>query len=162
VLRGIGVGADILSWAVGLQDENETIRFAARLASVLKAGDVVALSGQLGAGKTSLARGIIRAIAGADIEVPSPTFTLVQEYRELAPPVVHYDLYRVRDAGELVELGLGEADRDALVLLEWPERAEGMLLKEALSIELAGGERGRLATIAGGAGWSSRLGDLRL
>lgn len=155
------MGSDTLSWAVGLQDENETTRFATRLAPVLMAGDVVALSGQLGAGKTSIARGIIRAIAGADIEVPSPTFTLAQEYRELAPAVVHYDLYRVRDPGELLELGLGEADRDALVLVEWPERAEGVISTAALSIDLAGMGRGRLATITGGAGWSGRLGDIR-
>lgn len=156
------MGSDNLEWAVGLRDEEETTRFAARLAPVLEAGDIVALSGSLGAGKTTLARGIIRAIAGADIEVPSPTFTLAQEYRELAPPVVHYDLYRLRDSGELAELGLGEADRDALVLVEWPERAEGLISTEALSIELAEEGRGRLAIVTGGARWFDRLGDRRL
>ncbi|MHA1560079.1 MAG: tRNA (adenosine(37)-N6)-threonylcarbamoyltransferase complex ATPase subunit type 1 TsaE [Alphaproteobacteria bacterium] len=155
------MGSDELSWAVGLQDENATTRFATKLAPVLKAGDVVALSGQLGAGKTSLARGIIRAIAGTNIDVPSPTFSLAQEYRELAPPVVHYDLYRLRGAGELAELGFGEVDRDAIALVEWPERAEGMMPPQTLSIDLVGRRGGRLATITGGAVWSGRLRGLR-
>lgn len=151
------MGSSELSRTVVLRNEEETTRFAARLAAVLEVGDVVALSGFLGAGKTTLARGIIRAIAGADIEVPSPTFTLAQEYRELAPPIVHYDLYRLHDSGELAELGFGEADRDALVLVEWPERAEGLITKEALSIDLAVEELGRSAIITGGEHWSTRL-----
>ena len=140
-----------------LEDEAATNRLATELAGILAAGDVVALSGELGAGKTSLARAIIGAIAGEAIEVPSPTFTLVQEYRDLAIPVVHYDLYRLHAPEDLMEIGFGEADRDALVLVEWPERAAGRLPPNTLSVALAIDGEGRAATIAGGGALLERL-----
>ena len=147
------MGSDVRSWTIGLPDEAATMRFAASLAPYLRAGDVVGLTGELGSGKTTIARGIIRALAGAEIEVPSPTFTLAQEYRDLVPPVMHYDLYRLRNSGELAEIGLGEVDRDALVLVEWPQRAEGMIA-QTLSIDLVAAPQGRLATVKGDEVWS--------
>src|SRR3954453_4985880 len=112
------------AWDVPLPDEAATHRFARFLAGELKPGDIVALSGDLGAGKTTLARAIIRALAGDEtLEVPSPTFTLIQSYDTPRGPVVRADLYRVNDPEELRELGFEEASEAGIVLVEWPERA---------------------------------------
>lgn len=122
--------------AVTLGDERATRRLAIDLASVLKPGDTVTLSGDLGAGKSTLARALIRHVAGdARLEVPSPTFTLVQSYA-LRIPIVHADLYRVSDPGELAELGLDETGDHAIVLIEWPDRAEGLLPADRIDISL--------------------------
>ena len=105
-----------------LDNEAATHRLAVELSAMLRGGDVVTLSGGLGAGKTTFARALIRHLAGdAALEVPSPTFTLVQAYALPRLTVVHADFYRVADASELAELGLDDAD--ALTLVEWPERA---------------------------------------
>jgi tRNA threonylcarbamoyladenosine biosynthesis protein TsaE len=104
-----------------LADEDATTRLGAELASAARGGDVIALSGPLGVGKTALARGLLSAL-GHEGEVPSPSFALVQPYEALDPPVWHVDLYRIEDASEIEELGL-ESAADALLLVEWPERA---------------------------------------
>src|SRR5688500_19867901 len=112
------------SFSIVLPNEHATRRLAADVASILKAGDLVTLSGDLGAGKTAFARALIRHLANDDtLEVPSPTFTLVQTYALPRFPVVHADLYRVGQASELAELGVDEAAEDSVVLLEWPDRA---------------------------------------
>ncbi len=122
-----------------LPDEAATARLAADLALVLKQGDVVALSGDLGAGKTHFARAFIRALAGDPaLEVPSPTYTLAQVY-ETRPKVTHFDLYRLGDESELDELGFEEAVETGLVLVEWPERAPDTLASASLHIELTDG-----------------------
>lgn len=106
-----------------LEDEAATIELGEDLALALKAGDCVGLSGDLGAGKSTFARALLRAMADdAALEVPSPTFTLVQSY-ELRIPVAHFDLYRLGDASELDELGFDEALSEGICLVEWPERA---------------------------------------
>ena len=106
-----------------LADDAATARLGEDLAAAARPGDVFALSGDLGAGKTTLARGFIRAMADApDLDVPSPTFTIVQSYPARIP-VHHFDLYRLTDPGELDELGLDEAVADGIALIEWPERA---------------------------------------
>ena len=98
-------------------------RFAAFLALLLKPGDVVALSGELGAGKTTLARDVIRAVLDDDaLEIPSPTFSLVQGYPDGRLPLVHIDCYRMETADELQEIGLDDALKDGAALIEWPER----------------------------------------
>lgn len=107
---------------------------AARLAALLRLGDIVALSGDLGAGKTTFARGVLRGLGWAG-EVPSPTFTLVQPY-DTTPEVWHVDLYRLNDAVEADALGLFETD--AALLIEWPERLGARLPPEALRLQLAG------------------------
>ena len=108
------------SFSVALPDEHATRRLVVDIANSLKAGDLVTLSGDLGAGKTTFARAVIRHLAGDHrLEVPSPTFTLVQTYALPRFTVVHGDLYRVSDPGELIELGFEDAG-DAAVLLEWP------------------------------------------
>ncbi len=118
-------------------DEAGLGRVGAALAGLLRPGDVVALSGELGAGKTTLARAILRALGHAG-EVPSPTFALVQPYPDLSPPVWHVDLYRLRTPEEADALGLEEALAAGALLIEWPERLGGRLWPEALRLVLAG------------------------
>lgn len=128
----------------------------------MRPGDLVALEGDLGAGKSELARAVIRALAGAEIEVPSPSFTLVQHYDLPAFPVVHADLYRLADPEEVGELGLDDALRTGALLVEWPERAEDLLPADRLTIRLAvtdGSDR-RTAVIEAGPSWRDRLADL--
>ena len=126
-------------------DEAALRGVGARLASVLRAGDVIALSGDLGAGKTTLARAILEAL-GHRGEVPSPTFTLVQTYPDLAVPVAHADLYRLESAAEAEPLALDDWLLDGALLLEWPERLGDMIWRERLWLRLdgAGGPDRRL------------------
>ena len=143
-----------------LADDAATARLGAIIAGALAPGDMVGLAGGLGAGKTALARAIIRHLAAAPIEVPSPTFTLVQEYRELPVPVLHYDLYRIDTAADLAEIGLAEPDRSAVHLVEWPEKAGSLIPPDALLVSLAIDGSGRRAEVTGGDDWRMRLGDL--
>lgn len=126
-----------------------TEAFGARLASQLRAGDVVALFGDLGAGKTTLTRGLLRGL-GFEGDVGSPTFPIVQTYEELCPPLWHVDLYRIEDPSEIDELALDEALEDSVLVIEWPERLGGSLWKHALRLHLVaaeGGVRALTATI---------------
>ncbi|ANM14995.1 aminoglycoside phosphotransferase protein [Rhizobium sp. N541] len=133
--------------SVFLKDEAATIRLGEDLTLALKAGDCLALSGDLGAGKSSLARAILRAIADDErLEVPSPTFTLVQSY-DLRLPVSHFDLYRLGHPAELTELGFDEALENGICLVEWPEMAEGELPAERIALRLDHEGGGRRATI---------------
>ena len=132
-----------------LPDERATTRLGEDLAMALRAGDVLALSGDLGAGKTTLARGLIRAMAqDARLDVPSPTFTLVQSY-ETRVPLNHFDLYRLTSPFELDELGLDEMLATGAALVEWPERAGDRMPKGAVAVELTHDGEGRRARIAG-------------
>ena len=142
---------------LSLPDEAATKRLGIALAEAIKIGDVIALSGDFGAGKTSLARAIIQSLAGTEIEVPSPTFTLLQEYPDLPIPIVHYDLNRLRGENELTEIGFAETEAPAAILVEWPDRAGERLPRQSLSIALAVEKSGRRATISGGASWRRRL-----
>ncbi len=137
-------------------DEAALHRFAAALAPCLRVGDVVLLEGDLGAGKTSFARACIRALAGAEVEVPSPTFTLVQTYDMPPGPLWHFDLYRLTRAGEVYELGWEDALAEAIVLVEWPERLGDLRPADALTIRFAIEGDGRRVSMFG-AGWSKRL-----
>lgn len=137
--------------SITLQVDGEAAmtRLGADLALALKAGDVLALSGDLGAGKSTLARAIIRALAGdPGLEVPSPTFTLVQDYQARIP-VLHTDLYRIGSPDELDELGLNEAAERGVVLVEWPERAEGNLPGEPVTVALRQSGEGREVILDG-------------
>ncbi len=125
------------SFSVALPDEHATRRLAIDVANALEAGDVVTLSGDLGAGKTTLARTLIRYLAGdPTIEVPSPSFTLMQSYDLPQFPLVHVDLYRVSGPAELAELGFDDLPERAVMLLEWPDRADGLLPPDRLDISL--------------------------
>ncbi len=147
-----------------LADLAATERLGAELAMFVRAGDVVTLSGDLGAGKTSLARAVIRALApgAGDFEVPSPTFTLVQPYEFTRVTVNHFDFYRLGAEEEAVELGFDDA-RDALVLAEWPDRVAGLLPTDRLEIELADATPGsRTAYLKGFGVWADRLKRMEL
>ena len=123
------------SFAVTLPDEEATRRFAMDIAGTLEPGDLITLSGDLGAGKTAFARALIRHLAGdAATEVPSPSFTLVQSYELPRFTLVHADLYRVGSAAELAELGFDDVPDGAVVLIEWPDRAAGALPADRLDI----------------------------
>ena len=122
-------------WRLDLPDEAATLEFAADVARWIGPGDLVTLAGDLGAGKTTFARALIRALMrDPDLEVPSPTFTLIQVYEGSAYPIVHADLYRIARPEELAELGWEEAAEGALVIVEWPEHAGLYLTDDRLDI----------------------------
>lgn len=146
---------------IDLPDEAATVALAAALASLLRPGDTVALSGPIGAGKTTFARALIRTLAGDEaLEVPSPTFTLVQPYGETRIPVAHFDLYRLAAGTELDELGFDDAVTGGIALVEWPERAAGRF-RDALSVALEPAGSGRRAVLSGDTDWLQRLASLR-
>ncbi len=126
-----------------------------RLAKLLRPGDVVTLAGDLGAGKTTLVRGMLHAL-GHQGEVPSPSFAIVQPYEDVDPPLWHADLYRLEDSAELAELGLDSLGHE-LLLVEWPELAGESAWPEALrlSLEILGPKRRRL-TAEVPAAWEGR------
>ena len=117
-----------------LATEEDTVAIGERVAARARGGDVIALSGPLGVGKTTLVRGFLAGLGHAD-EVPSPSFAIVQPYEALDPPAWHVDLYRLEDRSELAELGLDDAG-DAVLLVEWPERAGDDAWPEALRLSL--------------------------
>ena len=142
---------------VELPDLDAVSAVGTRIAGRLRPGDVVALSGDLGAGKTTLARAILAA-CGHDGEVPSPTFTLLETYPQCAPPLVHADFYRLEDPAEIAELGLEDYRAGAALIAEWPEKAGGFDDEAAcLSITLETAGAGRRAIVRGGADWLGRL-----
>src|SRR5262245_28153054 len=123
------------SFPVALANEQATHRFVIDIATALEPGDLITLSGDLGAGKTTFARALIRHLAGdVAIAVPSPTFTLMQGYELPQFPLVHADLYRLEGPGELAELGFDDLPSGAVVLLEWPDRAAGFLPPDRLDL----------------------------
>lgn len=126
-----------------LPNENATDQLAQEVAARLKAGDVLLLSGPIGAGKTHFARALIRACLGAATEVPSPTFTLVQTYEGEALEIWHADLYRLSHPDEITELGLEAAFSTAACLIEWPERLGDLAPKDALLLTFQVEEDGR-------------------
>lgn len=139
-----------------LGDERATREVGRVLAQLLRAGDVVTLSGPLGVGKTALARAMLLA-AGHRGEVPSPTFAIVQPYEELSPPIWHCDLYRLQRPEELDELGLDSALEDSALLVEWPERAGEAAWPQALRLSLDFGDSGaRVLTAQVPAAWEGR------
>jgi tRNA threonylcarbamoyl adenosine modification protein YjeE len=144
---------------INLADESATRGLGARLAAMLRAGDVLALEGDLGAGKTTFARGLIQTLLGAEEPVPSPTFTLVQAYQtpETGLTIWHFDLYRLSHPDELVELGWEDALTDGVALVEWPERAGEALPESALWVELSEQGDGRTVRLIGNSEWQQRL-----
>lgn len=135
---------------LALADEAATTRLGAAVAWLLKTGDAVLLYGDLGAGKSTLARGLVRALTRPDEEVPSPTFTLVQQYAPSSatrPFLSHFDLYRLSGAEEVFELGLDEAMDEGAIVVEWPQRLGDRLPANRLDIELTIVSEGRLARI---------------
>jgi tRNA threonylcarbamoyladenosine biosynthesis protein TsaE len=149
-----------------LPDDLATAALGERLAAALRPGDLVLLQGDLGAGKTALARALIQSRLGADEDVPSPTFTLVQSYEApdtlLTPGflITHVDLYRIDRPEDARELGLADALDEGVLLVEWPDKL-GALPADRLDIELVlMGESARQARLTGHGVWASRLAEL--
>ncbi len=131
--------------------------FGARIAAYLQPGDVVALSGGLGSGKTTLARAIVAGL-GHEGEVPSPTFTILETYDALDPPLVHADFYRLESPAEVEELGLDDYREGAALIAEWPDNAGGFADEPgSLSITLETAGNGRVAIVEPGSDWLGRL-----
>ncbi len=148
---------------VNLPDLAAMQTYGAAIAARLQPGDVVALTGGLGAGKTTLARAVLFALGHAG-EVPSPTFTIIETYGAppLLLPVVHADFYRLEHPGELIEIGLDDYREGAVLLAEWPDHAGGFEHEPgclSISLELVGesGADGRIAIARGGADWVGRM-----
>lgn len=141
-----------------LDSPADAARLGARLASLLQAGDAVLLEGDLGAGKTTLARGVIAALTGIE-DAPSPTYTLVQHYEAASGlGVLHADLYRLEDPSELDELGLDEALEFGAALIEWPDRMGAWRPVDRLEVQLAETDAGGRSAILSGYGtWEARL-----
>lgn len=137
---------------IKLISETDTLALGVRIADVLRAGDTVLLSGDLGAGKTTLARGLIQSRLG-DIDVPSPTYTLVQAYDWGAVELWHCDLYRLDKPDDAYELGLLDAMGEDIVLIEWADRLGAHVPADALRIDLSFDGEGRTATLTG---WEGR------
>lgn len=142
-----------------LPDETATRRFGAALVPLLRAGDVLALHGGLGAGKTTLTRGLITALLGETTEVPSPTYTLVQAYDGPDFPIFHYDLYRLDAPEDLIELGWDET-QSGVTLVEWPGHAGERLPRWRLDVHISPEGTGRKVELeAHGEDWQNRLHD---
>jgi hypothetical protein len=149
---------DSLNLTIDLPDEAATISLAEDVAAALQAGDLVALSGPLGAGKTAFARALIRALADdPGLDVPSPTFTLLQTYAAGRLTVSHFDLYRLADASELDEIGFDEALAEGAVLVEWPDRAGDRLPAPRLDLALDLAGEGRRASLSATGGLAARF-----
>jgi tRNA threonylcarbamoyl adenosine modification protein YjeE len=153
--------ADETTIEVTLSGEAETARLGAILARHFAQGDVIALKGDLGSGKTTLARAILAAL-GHKGEVPSPTFTLVQIYDLPLYRVFHVDAYRLRRASEIWELGFEDALGQGVTLLEWPERVAQVLPEDRLLVELSMGGKPdeRVARVAAFGAWKDRFATL--
>jgi tRNA threonylcarbamoyladenosine biosynthesis protein TsaE len=143
-----------------LPDAVATGALGARLGRVLRPGDVVLLHGDLGMGKTTLARGMIAALCGVD-DAPSPTYTLVQSYdTDTGDWLFHADLYRIEAEGELVELGLDDAFDGAICLIEWPDRLGHHVPERRLDLHLIQDGDGRIAQISAMGDWGDQLANV--
>lgn len=142
-----------------LPKESYTLALGRAVADLARAGDVITLSGPLGAGKTVLARGFLLRRLGTETDISSPTFTLVHVYDAVDPPLWHFDLYRLDDPDEIQELGLDEALAGGISLIEWPDRADGWLPTARLDISLEVGKASetRMAKVSGSGSWTTRL-----
>ncbi|HYF86030.1 tRNA (adenosine(37)-N6)-threonylcarbamoyltransferase complex ATPase subunit type 1 TsaE [Azospirillum sp.] len=135
---------------VPLPDEAATAALGRRLGVLLRPGDLVALRGDLGAGKSALSRALIRSVTHEDAEVPSPTFTLVQTYDTAIGPVWHFDLYRLSGPDEVYELGWDDARAEAVALVEWPDRLGPLLPPDRVEVKMEhDGPDARRATLTG-------------
>ncbi len=140
-----------------LADEAATAALAGRIAPFLRAGDTLLLEGDIGAGKTTFARALIRARLGREEDVPSPTFTLVQTYEDPEAEIWHCDLYRLTSPDEILELGLDAAFDGGICLIEWPDRLCSAIPSGALRLTLSLEGEGRLAKFEGPRPWIERL-----
>lgn len=141
---------------MNLPDETATVAVGRMLATVLRPGDVITLSGPLSAGKTTLVRGLLAAL-GHKGEVPSPSFAIVQPYDELSPPIWHVDLYRIELASDVDELGVEDVGEDGVLIIEWPEHAGRGAWPHALALSLEATDDGsRSLTAQVPSAWEGR------
>lgn len=146
---------------LALPDPAATEALGRAIAAALQSGEAVCLRGPLGAGKSTLARALVRALTRPNEEVPSPTFTLVQFYEGARLNVAHFDLYRLTSPDEAYEIGLDEALDEGAAVIEWPERLEGDLPRDRLDVEIAiaddgGAGEARRARLTGHGAWEGR------
>ena len=144
-----------------LADEAATARLGVAIAAQLQPGEAICLSGPLGAGKSTLARALVRALTTPDEEVPSPTFTLVQFYEGPRLKIAHFDLYRLTNPDEAYEIGLDEALDDGAAVIEWPERLAGCLPADRLDVGIALEGAGRRARLMPQGAWEGRKLEVR-
>ncbi len=150
------------TWKVDLEHEQDTQQLAEEVVLLIGANDLITLSGDLGAGKTTFARALIRRLSGEpELEVPSPTFTLMQIYETKRFPIVHADLYRIKNSDEIIDLGWDEASEGALVVVEWADRLGETAAADSLDIcftlDLAKSNQARTATLTGHGKFATRL-----
>ena len=144
-----------------LSSEQDTRNLASGLAPMARPGDVIALEGDLGAGKTVFARAFVTALGGGD-EVPSPTFTLVQSYDSASGPIHHFDLYRIESPEDTFELGLEELLPDGISLIEWPDRLGPYMPTDHLTIRIIeNSSTSRVVEAVGSGDWVHRLDNLK-
>lgn len=143
-----------------LPAETDLRALGARLGTYLRAGDTLCLTGELGAGKTTFSRGLIQSLCGADTEVPSPTYTLLQTYSAPDYDIWHFDLYRLKTPGEVWELGMEDAIYDGVTLIEWPQQMGELIPDGTLDIEILFHGEGRQAAITMTPQWQERLREL--
>lgn len=158
--NGFGTLATEKTLTIKLPDEASTEALAGRLAELAISGEQLALKGDLGTGKTVFARAFIRTLCGPETEVPSPTFTLLQTYDCAdARQLFHFDLYRLEDPEEALELDIDDAFADGISLIEWPERLGALMPKDHLLVALSYGEtkKQRTCTLTGTDNWTERL-----
>lgn len=157
------------SLALKLVDHTATIDLARRLSGLIVAGDVLCLHGTLGVGKSFFARALIQHLTASPVEVPSPTFTLVQTYETPAFEIWHFDLYRIHNPNELIELGFEEALGVACLVIEWPEKLGEFLPEDRLELHLSSGletdqdvdDETRQVECRGFGSWQARMSELR-
>lgn len=158
IARAMVMAGDSFFVQLILKSEPETVALGAQIAELLRPGDLVGLAGNLGAGKTTLARALVRHLLPGE-EVPSPTFTLVQIYDVRQFKIWHTDLYRVKARSELRELGFEEALEDGVLLVEWPDRMGEDLPEDRLDVimEVDDGAEDRRVKLIGRGSWASRV-----
>ena len=147
---------------INIADEAAMEAFAGRIADISGRGDLIALYGNLGMGKSVFARAFVRHRMGAQEEVPSPTFTLVQTYEGAEIPISHFDFYRLQQPDEILELGFEDAMADGTVLVEWPDRLGAYMPHDRLDIEISQGSstHSRTLRLSGHGYWLARVSDV--